>query len=111
MSSSQRTARPNKREGFWYLVRRVPAQYAALDRRCPVRVSTGIRICDDPRAVTAQREVQRLDAELAKYWRDLAAGRDPEAVKRSRWAAETAGRLGLPYVERADLNIGPSSTS
>lgn len=107
MSSSRRTARPHKREGFWYLVRRVPAQYAALDKRGIVRVSTGIRICDDPRAVTAQREVQRLDAELAKYWRDLAAGRDPEGIKRSRWAAETANRFGFPYVELADLNVGP----
>lgn len=107
MSSSQRKVRPHKREGFWYLVRRVPAQYAVLDRRGIVRLSTGIRICDDPRAVTAQKEVLRLDAELARYWRDLAAGRDPEAAKRSRWAVETASRFGFPYVELADLNAGP----
>jgi len=85
----------------------VPAEYAALDKRGLVRISTGVRICDDPRAVTAQREVQRLDAELAKYWRDLAAGRDPQGIKRSRWAEETANRFGFPYVELADLNVGP----
>jgi len=45
MSASQRTARPHKRDGLWYLVRRVPAQYAALDRRGIVRVTTAIRIC------------------------------------------------------------------
>jgi len=107
MLSPKPSARPHKRDGFWYLIRRVPARYAALDKRSIVRVTTGIRICDDPRAVTAQREVRRLDAELERYWRDLAAGRDPDGLKKSQWAVETAGRYGFPYVELAELNIGP----
>ena len=107
MASSQQTARPHKREGFWYLIRRVPSAFSALDRRRIVRVSTGIRICDDPRAVTALKEVARLDAELARYWRDLAAGRNPEGLKRAQGAVETAKRFGFPYVELAALDTGP----
>lgn len=55
---------PHRRYGFWYLVRKVPRGFARLDRRGVVRVSTGIRITDDPRGVTAKRAVERLDAEL-----------------------------------------------
>jgi hypothetical protein len=39
--------------GFWFLVRGVPAEFAAYDTRKLVRQSTGIRIVDDPRGVRA----------------------------------------------------------
>jgi integrase len=57
--------------------------------------------------VRAQKEVARLDAELARYWRDLAAGRNPEGLKRAQWAVDTAKRFGFPYVELAELDAGP----
>ena len=38
-----------KRDGVWRFVRRVPAEYAALDKRGIVQHSTKIRIADDPR--------------------------------------------------------------
>jgi len=105
--SSQRAARPHKRDGFWYLIRRVPAQYAALDRRGIVRVSTGLRVSDDPRAITARQVVLRLDDELNEYWRDLAAGRDPDAKKRAASTEQTANQYGFPHIELKDLNAGP----
>jgi hypothetical protein len=45
-----------KRGGFWRFCRRVPDEYAALDRRAIVQQSTKVRIVDDPRALRA-REV------------------------------------------------------
>jgi len=61
-------ARPHKVKGFWFLVRRVPTEFAPFDRRNPVRVSTGIRVVDDPRGISAREIVERLDRDLARYW-------------------------------------------
>ena len=41
-------ARPHKLKGFWFLVRRVPGEFTLYDKRNPVRISSGIRILDDP---------------------------------------------------------------
>jgi hypothetical protein len=91
-------ARPHKLKGYWFLVRRVPLQFSAFDSRNPVRISTGIRILDDPRAVRAATVVSKLDADLLKYWQDKRRGRDRDAEVRYRQACERARSLGLNYV-------------
>lgn len=101
--SEIKSARPHKVNGFWYLVRRVPMEFVELDKRAPVRLSTGIRIVDDPRGIRASQIVQQLDAELHGYWCDLRAGRDPRAVKSAEWARETSRRFGFEYLEGPDL--------
>lgn len=98
---------PHKRYGFWYLVRKVPIAFSQLDRRGVVRVSTGIRITDDPRGVAAKQAVAKLDVELQRYWRDLASGIDPHAAKRSVAAVDLAGRFGFSYVELSALTVSP----
>ncbi|MCC7253041.1 tyrosine-type recombinase/integrase [Hyphomicrobium sp.] len=103
MSRYGEPAQPRKVNGYWYLVRRVPAEYAKLDRREKVAMTTRIRIADDPRGVAARKVVARLDAELRLYWKDLKAGRNPEGVQRHQWAQETARRFGCEYVEEAAL--------
>ena len=55
-------ARPHK----LVLVRRVPGEFSHYDKRNPVRISTGFRILDDPRGVTAASAVAKLDAELQR---------------------------------------------
>lgn len=67
-------ARPMKRQGFWYLVRRVPHEFSHLDSREMIVKSTGIRICDDPRGVAARQRVAELDGLLFQLWADLKAG-------------------------------------
>lgn len=104
-----RPIQPRKRDGFWYLVRRVPVHLARLDSRTFARLSTGIRVADDPRCVVARQEVARLDRELQRYWRDLLAGRDPKAIQRYNWAVETAKKFGFAYVDQSDLEAGPLS--
>jgi integrase len=99
--------KPHKRAGFWYLVRRVPAEFAVLDKRVLVRLSTDIRVADDPRAVRAAEVIKRLDAELQAYWRGLRDGQDGEARRRFDEAQKRARKLGLPYQTNAELAEGP----
>ena len=91
-------ARPHKLKGFWFLVRRVPGEFSAYDTRNPVRISTGIRIVDDPRGVKATGVVTKLDAELLQYWKDKRRGRDRDAEARYELARKGARSLGLDYV-------------
>ncbi len=103
MSRTRAPAVPQRVNGYWYLVRRVPTEFAKLDRRRQVMLSSRIRCSDDPRCVQARRVVEQLDGELHAYWNDLKAGRKPEALKRYEWALETTRRFGLDYVKESDL--------
>lgn len=108
MPAFPRDAQPHKRKGFWYLIRRVPREFAAYDDRPLVQVSTGIRIADDPRAYRATEAVKKLDAELVRYWEDKRAGRDRDAEARYARARQTAQQLGFAYApapEAASLPI------
>ena len=96
------TARPHKVKGFWFLVRRVPGEFSAYDRRNPVRISTGIRIVDDPRGIRATEVVTKLHAELLQYWKDKRRGRDRDAEARYQKACNRARSLGLTYVPAAE---------
>ena len=46
MARPSEAARPHKLKGFWFLMRRVPGEFALYDKRNPVRISTGIRILE-----------------------------------------------------------------
>ena len=98
--------RPHKRKGFWYLIRRVPREFAAYDDREIVYLATGIRILDDPRGFKAQQAVEQLDAELIRYWIDKRAGRDPDAEARYERARRTAQQLGFSYAPAQEAASG-----
>ena len=87
-------ARPHKLKGFWFLVRRVPGEFSAYDRRNLVRISTGIRIVDDPRGIRAAEVVAKLHTELVHYWKDKKRGRDRDAEARYEQARKRA-RFGF----------------
>jgi hypothetical protein len=76
----------------------VPAEFAAVDARGLVLLSSGIRVTDDPRGHAARDAVAKLDAQLFRRWSDLKAGRDPEAVERYVEAVATAHRRGVDYL-------------
>lgn len=105
----QEPARPAKRDGFWYLVRRVPKEYAELDRRGKVKITTGIAVADDPRGMRAKEVVSRLDGELQAYWEGLRDGQSAEAKIRFEAAQRRARQLDLPYRTAAELAEGPLS--
>lgn len=94
--------KPQNRGGIWYLVRRVPKAYAHLDQRRFVKVTTGIKVVDDPRGVRAERVLNGLNDRLEQDWQDLAEGRDPEHRRALERATNFASLRGLPYasVER-----------
>ncbi len=87
-----------KRGKLWYYVRRVPGEYASLDRRNPVRISTKVKIADDPKGRRAARVVERLNAETEAYWRGLVEGRSNEARLRYDAARTRARALGFDFM-------------
>lgn len=103
----RRPTRPSKCGGYWYLLRRVPAAMRGLDKRKFVKLSTGIRIADDPRGCAATNVVAILDGEIARYWEDLRAGRDADAILRHREAQIRALQLGFTYLPTSDVAALP----
>lgn len=98
---------PHKKGGYWYLIRRVPVAYRHLDRRPFVKLTTGIRIADDPRAIRAARVVMELNAELEQQWADLAAGRQPNQKRRYERARAAAAAYSVTYAPASDLAAAP----
>jgi hypothetical protein len=98
---------PHKLKGFWYLIRRVPRRFAAFDGRGIVRVSTHIRIADDPHAVRAATIAAQLNRDLEASWRALANGEKPDAKKRYDDALLDARGLGFGYFTTPELMARP----
>jgi integrase len=84
-----------KRGGFWRFCRRVPDEYAALDRRGIVQRSTKVRIVDDPRAIRAKEVANAFNDALEGYWRDLANARASHAVAEYNAAVSAATRMRI----------------
>jgi integrase len=84
-----------KRGGFWRFCRRVPDEYAALDRRGIVQQSTKVRIVDDPRGIRAREVALRMNDALEKYWRDLANAGTAQAVADYHAASKVAKRMNI----------------
>jgi integrase len=100
-------AKPHNRGGIWYLVRRVPAEFAELDRRKIVFTSTEIRVADDPRARRAGPVVAQLAAQLEAYWRGLRDGQSAESRLRYEAAVRRARELNIPYRTADEIAVGP----
>ncbi|WP_193335552.1 site-specific integrase [Devosia beringensis] len=100
-------AKPHKRAGIWYLVRRIPAEFAHLDRRSsPLKLSTNIAVADDPKAIRARQVVAQLNQNLEAYWRGLRDGQSAEARIRFEAAQKRAKALGVNYQTVEELHAG-----
>ena len=51
-----------ERNGVWHYYRRVPSEYAALDARSHVKISTKVRVANDRSGIKAGRVAARLNA-------------------------------------------------
>lgn len=98
-----RSPKPHKRDGVWYLIRRVPKEFAHLDKRKIVRITTEIAVADDPRAARAGDVVTQLAKELDAYWRGMRDGQSAEARIRFDAAQNRARALGITYRTAAEL--------
>jgi integrase len=92
-----------RRSGTWHFVRRVPAEFAALDRRGIVRHSTRIRIADDRVGRRAARVAQKLNEALERHWDSLAAGQSQSELTRYDEVRRRARELGYDYVQNDQL--------
>lgn len=102
----RRTAavKPHNRAGIWYLVRRIPVEFAHLDSRAsPVKLTTDIAVVNDPKAIRARLIVNQLNLELEAYWRGLRDGQSAEARIRFEAAQGRARALGVNYQTVAEL--------
>lgn len=109
MTDRHRAAKPVNRDGFWYLHRRVPRQYAAIENRRVVSWSTGIPVWQDPHGIRAAEIIRERDIALFQYWRDKAGGLTTQSPEEFRAITARAAQLNLSYcpaheVASADLN-------
>src|SRR5882724_4758112 len=97
-----------RRNGTWHFARRVPAEFAHLDRRGVVKHSTKIRIASDRAAVRASRVAEKFNSSLEQHWRVLADSDSKEGHSYNE-ARRRARQLGFDYIENAQLVLGPAA--
>jgi integrase len=99
---------PIKRNGFWYLERRVPKRFRAIEPRALIRTSTRIRVADDPKAVVAKRKVEELDDQLFLCWLNAPGAEVAQHRREHEKATRIAMQSGVPYLTAAEINNLPS---
>jgi integrase len=86
-----------KRNGVWHYHRRVPADYAHLDKRGAVKLSTKIKVANDRAGTKASRIAARMNEIQEAYWRSLAEAKATEARQVYADAVKLARSFGLDY--------------
>lgn len=88
-----------KRGGWWIYRRRVPEQYAAVDRRAFVKITTKIRVADDPYCRLAGPVIEKLNAQTEHHWLALLGGLKAETEnERYEAAVKRVRQEGMAYV-------------
>jgi hypothetical protein len=98
-----------RRNGTWHFARRVPTEFAHLDRRGVVKHSTKIRIASDRAAVRASRVAEKFNSSFEQHWRVLADSDSKEGVDSYNEARRRVRQLGFEYIENAQLVAGPAA--
>jgi len=97
-----------RRAGVWHFVRRVPIEFAALDRRRIVRHSTHLKVADDRTGRRAARVALTLNEELEGFWKGLARGQAGAHLNRYNDVRRRARSLGYDYIPNGDLLALPA---
>lgn len=92
-----------RRNGTWHFVRRVPVEFAALDRRGVIKHSTGIKIAIDRSGRRAVRVAEKFNEQLECFWKGLSDGKPKEQLTSYELARRRARALGFEYVENDQL--------
>jgi integrase len=103
MANNQKPAQPINRNGYWYLVRRVPTHLLKLEGRRTVLWSTGIPVADDPRAIRARIAVLDQDQKLQRHWNALLSGAASVQPHKHEANLKRAAELRLPYMPSEQL--------
>lgn len=96
-----------RRGSTWHFVRRVPAEFAALDRRGVVKHSTRVRVADDRLGRRAMRVALKLNEELEQHWKSLATESSQAAFTCYDQARRRARELGYDYLPSEQLIASP----
>lgn len=96
-----------RRCGTWHFVRRVPAEFAALDTRGIIRHSTRIRVTDDRVGRRAARVARELNEALERHWKSLADEKSQAALSGYDAIRRRARALGYDYVSNEQLVAFP----
>jgi hypothetical protein len=86
-----------ERHGVWQFLRKVPAEYAHLDTRGNVKLSTKIKVAADRKGTKASQVAARMNETLEAYWRGLADKKTADAKQTYLDAVKLARSLGLDY--------------
>jgi integrase len=86
------------RDGVWHYHRRVPNNFAQLDKRGSIKLSTKIKVALDRAGTKAGRVAARLNDTHEAYWRSLAENKATEARQSYADAVKLARSLGLDYL-------------
>ena len=92
-----------RRGATWHFVRRVPAEFAALDPRGIIRHSTRVKIADDRVGRRAARVAHTLNEELERFWKSLADGKTGAELSLYEDARRRARTLGFDYLPQSEL--------
>jgi integrase len=87
----------------------VPSEYAKLDHRHHVRLSTKIKVANDRTGNKAGRVAARMNETCEAYWRSLADGKAADAKQAYTDAVKLARSLGLDYLTPSDVAQRPIS--
>ena len=86
------------RNGVWHYYRRVPIEYAHLDERHHIKLSTKIKVANDRTGTKAGRVAARMNETHEAYWRSLVENKAMAAKEAYTDAVRLARSLGLDYV-------------
>ncbi len=92
-----------RRNNTWHFVRRVPNEFARLDRRGVIKHSTRIKIANDRAGRRAARVAERFNEQLELFWKGLSDGKPQEELTSYEMARRRARALGFDYVENEQL--------
>jgi integrase len=99
-----------RRNGTWHFARRVPIEFAKIDRRGVVKHSTRIKIENDRAGRRAARVAEKFNAELEQFWRSLSGGKSKDDLSNYEAVRARARALGFEYIENEQLILqGPEA--
>jgi integrase len=97
-----------RRNGTWHFVRRVPIEFAKLDRRGVIKHSTRVKIATDRSGRRAVRVADKFNEQLEIFWKGLADGKPKAHLNNYEAARSRARALGFDYVENDQLMQQPA---
>ena len=97
------------RNGVWHYYRRVPIEYAHLDERHHIKLSTKIKVANDRTGTKAGRVAARMNETHEAYWRSLVENKAMAAKEAYTDAVKLARSLGLDYMPPSAMRDGSAS--